>query len=400
MKTLPLSTGSHNASASMIGYLFQARYALLRGLEEVKDHPSHFLSIERFDDVTFEDEENAVELIQTKHHGKPGNVWDSSVDLWKTLRIWVKWILENPTDIDNTRFVFLTTNSAADGSALSMLRQTTHDRDETRAIALLTSIAKNSDNHATATACKEFLNLTTTMRAVLVGNIWVFDNAPNIINVRDKIEKELYYAAPAAQVSELTDQMEGWWFRRVINAMMDQKLARIPLADISNKVSELREGFKVANLVLDENIEKMAPASKWPNDERTFIYQMKLVEVSKNERMLAAHDFHRAYTQRSQWVRKNLLLDEETNRYDRALSEAWHRRFLSYTADLTEDCDDHTKITQGKRVFRWAREYQKPLRNRDEIWLSSGSLQILADQMRIGWHPDYETLVSQQGKGT
>ena len=382
----------------MTGYLFQARYALLRGLEEAKHHPSHFLSIERFDDVAFEDTESAVELIQTKHHGKPGNMSDGSVDFWKTLQIWIKWILKYPTDTADTRLVLLTTNAAADGSALSKLRQTADDRDETRAIALLASVAKNSKNHVTATARKEFLNLTNTMKEVLVGNIWVFDSAPNVICVRDKIEKELYYAAPAEQISELTDRMEGWWFRRVINAMVDQNLAKIPLADINNKVSDLREDFKVGNLILDENIEKMPSVSKWSNDERTFIYQMKLVDVSKIERMLAAHDFHRAYTQRSQWARKNLLLDDETDRYDRDLRDAWHRRFLSCTADLTEDCDDHTKITQGKKVFRWAREYQKPLRNRDEIWLSSGSFQILADEVRIGWHPDYEALLSQQKK--
>ena len=54
-------------------------------------------------------------------------------------------------------------------------------------------------------------------------------------------------------------------------------------------------------------------------------------------------------------------------------------------------------MLQGKhkedKVFRWAREYQKPLRNRDEIWLSSGSLQMLADEVKVGWHPDYDTLI-------
>ena len=89
MKSSPLLSGSHDASASLTGYLFQARYALLRGLEEGRRHPGHALSIEKFDDVAFEEAGRPVELIQTKHHGNRGDVSDASVDLWKTLHIWI-----------------------------------------------------------------------------------------------------------------------------------------------------------------------------------------------------------------------------------------------------------------------------------------------------------------------
>ena len=52
----------------MLGYLYQCRYALLRGLEEGKSHAGHALTIEKFDDVAFEDSGDPIELIQTKHH--------------------------------------------------------------------------------------------------------------------------------------------------------------------------------------------------------------------------------------------------------------------------------------------------------------------------------------------
>ena len=55
MTASPSLSASHSATASLTGYLFQARYALLRGLEEARRHPGHALSIEKFDDVAFED---------------------------------------------------------------------------------------------------------------------------------------------------------------------------------------------------------------------------------------------------------------------------------------------------------------------------------------------------------
>lgn len=385
---------SHSASASLTGYLYQARYALLRGLNEGRRYPSYELSMERFDDVAFEEEGRPLELIQTKHHATRGDVSDGSVDLWKTLNIWIKLIIEDLIAAASTRLVFLTTNTATEGSALSKLRPADHDRDESRALELLVAVAKSSQNKATALARNAFLNLTPAMRQVLVGNIWVFDEAPNIIDVRDEIETVLHYSAPPDQVGNLTDQLEGWWFNRIVLALSGPDVAIIPLSAIERKVSELRENFRIENLVLDEKIETMPPVSELPKDDRTFIRQMHLVDVSENELRATVHDYYRAYEQRSRWARENMFLDGEADRYDRGLRDAWQRRFLACTADITDECDERTKEGQGKKVFRWSREYQKPLRNRDEIWLSSGSFQMLADQVRIGWHPDYKTLLA------
>ena len=378
----------------MTGYLFQARYALLRGLEEGRHYPGYALSIERFDDVAFEDDGGPFELIQTKHHAKGGHLSDVSADLWRTLNIWIKRIIEDPTTSANTRFVFLTTNAAPAGSALSMLRPTPDKRDESCAMGLLCKAASDSKNQATADARDAFRDLTSASRQLLVQNIWVFDRGPSIIDVRDEIEEVLHYSAPPEKVATFTDHLEGWWFGRVVLALSDPNSAAIPLAAIRNKVSELRESFKIGNLRLDETIETMPPPSELPEDDRTFVRQMTLVDVSKEETIATVHDYYRAYEQRSRWARENLLLDGEADRYDRVLRDAWHRRFLACTVDVTEGCDDGTKKAQGKKVFRWAREYQKPLRNRDEIWLSSGSLQMLADKVRIGWHPDYKTLLA------
>ena len=393
MTTSPPVSASHDASASLTGYLFQARYALLRGLEEGRRHPGHALSIEKFDDVAFEDAGQPVELIQTKHHVKRVDVSDGSVDLWKTLNIWTKRITADPAGAASTRLVFLTTSAAAADSALSMLRQAGGGRDESRAVELLLSAAKGSRNQATAAARDAFLELTDAARQVLVGNTWVFDKAPNIIDVRDEIETVLHYSAAPDQVGNLTDHLDGWWFDRIVIALTDPNSATIPLAAIQNKVAELREGFRLGNLPLDEPIEATPAVRDLPGDDRTFIRQMIFVHVSENEVRATVHDYYRAYEQRSRWAREHLFLDGEADRYDRGLRDAWQRRFLACRAAVTEGCDDATREAQGKKVFRWAREYQKPLRNRDEIWLSSGSFQMLDDEVRIGWHPDYEALL-------
>lgn len=396
MKARSSLTRVHNASSSMAGYLFQARYALLRGLEEGKRNPGHVISIEKFDDVAFEDADQPVELIQTKHHGEPGDTSDKSVDVWRTLNIWLKRVAGDPVAASSTRFVFLTTNTAADGSALSKLRQAEESRDVPCAIALLIAAANTSENQATKAARSAFLSLDTAMRKLLIENIWVFDKAPNIIDVRDEIEEVLHYSAPVGKVGTFTDYLEGWWFRRVILSLTDPNGSAIPLTAVQSKISEIRDNFKMDRLPLDETIDAMPPITTMPGDDRVFVRQMNLIGVFGDAALATVHDYYRASQQRSRWARENLLLDGETENYDRSLRDEWRRRFLAWVDDIAEPCNDAMQQACGKKIFRWACVYQKPLRNRDETWLSSGSFQILADTMRVGWHPNYKTLLSSE----
>lgn len=377
----------------MAGYLYQARYALLRALDDGRRHPQLAISIERFDDVHFEDAGRPIELIQTKHHGTPGDMLDSSADLWKTLHIWLKRAQEDPIGAQTTRFSLLTTSTAPPGSALSMLRPFDDSRDTRNALRILISRANTLRNRATSEAREAFLSLDAPTRQMLVNNIWILDNTPNIVDMRSEIEALLHYSAPPEQVTILTDHLEGWWFNCVIASLTNRDHASIDLASVTGKVTELREEFKLANLFLDDEIESSDPNTHSSTDDRMFVRQMGLVRIRENEIHATIHDYYRAYRQRSRWARENLLLDGEVARYDRRLQDAWHRRFLACMAEVAEDCDGLVKEMRGREVFRWAREYQTPLRNRDEIWLSAGSLQMLSDELQVGWHPHFKDLL-------
>jgi len=85
---------THEAAGQMIGYLYQVRYAMLLLLES--ENPTFKISIEKFDDIAFEDGFSPVEMIQNKHHGSAGSLTDRSVDLWKTIKVWLDQTKDKP----------------------------------------------------------------------------------------------------------------------------------------------------------------------------------------------------------------------------------------------------------------------------------------------------------------
>ena len=83
-----------SANASALGYFYQSRYALFLLLSRAEADAELF--VERLDDISFEQGDDPVELLQTKHHIKAtASLSDASTALWKTLRVWSVALAEN-----------------------------------------------------------------------------------------------------------------------------------------------------------------------------------------------------------------------------------------------------------------------------------------------------------------
>jgi len=79
----------YSAAASLLGYIYQCRLALLESLKRLKSDPDIAVAIETLDDVVFEKDGSPTEVIQVKHHiARKASLTNASTDLWKTIRIW------------------------------------------------------------------------------------------------------------------------------------------------------------------------------------------------------------------------------------------------------------------------------------------------------------------------
>jgi hypothetical protein len=135
--------GAYSAAPSVLGYLYQVRYALLESLRRLRKGQEFIVSIETLDDVVFEQTGAAPELLQTKHHlKKTADLTDSSQDLWKTIRIWSEALATGRTS-EETLFFLITTAQAADGHAAHYLKLGTFRAPET-AMLRLNSTAESS----------------------------------------------------------------------------------------------------------------------------------------------------------------------------------------------------------------------------------------------------------------
>ncbi|MDH6604451.1 hypothetical protein M2164_000086 [Streptomyces sp. SAI-208] len=112
---------SHDASASALGYLYQAKWALLELVRGSSERPDGAISLELHDDVAWEVADRPVDLLQTKLHQRSSRtLGDRDDDLWRTIRSWMD--THDPGDAEGPWLTLVTTQHAREGSAAAALR--------------------------------------------------------------------------------------------------------------------------------------------------------------------------------------------------------------------------------------------------------------------------------------
>lgn len=386
--------GAHTAAAPAAGYLYQCRYALYLMLRDSRDRPDLEMSIERFDDVAFEKDGQPTDLLQTKHHlgDATPDLSDSSVDLWKTIRIWVAELKKHAAP---PCFSIITTASASPGSAAALLRMG-DGRDVNAALPLLERAAREGRSVATKPGREAFLALGSVDRRDLLNRVRVFDASPSILQVGDLMDRELAFAAPVGRVEAMRSRLEGWWFAEVVERLVGRTRSPLSAVDMRLMLDDLRESLRRDELPVD--FRRARPSPDELDDSAVYVEQLRLIDAQQRTIEYAQTDFFRAFAQRSRWLDENLIALGRLEEYEDELVEEWDReRAWYHPDDAPSDFDEAAAAQQGQALYRVIQEKVVALRGCREPFVSRGSFHMLADRQLVGWHPRFEERLSAEG---
>jgi hypothetical protein len=385
------NTSQFSASASALGYLYQARLGLLWALKRLKDSSDFVVSLETIDDVTFETNGRPDELLQTKHHlTRSAALTDASPDLWKTLRVWFEGASRG-TIPRQTHLYLVTTSCVGAGSAAASLRQS--NRDVASALTSLEATAQTSSSQENASAYSAFLAASVSERRAILERVVILDQTPTIGNLNDELKVELFWATERRHQDAFLQYLEGWWFRRVITQLARVDASdRILGAELEAQMSDLRDQFKQDALPIADDLLNFSPddAAIAAQENSLFVRQLNLAKAGKRRVAAAVRDYYRAFEQRSRWLRHDLLMVGDLASYERRLMQEWELAFEGVRDELGDNAADQAKEAAARKVLEWAERASIPIRPAvTEPFVTRGSLHILADDLRVGWHAEF-----------
>ncbi|TYQ30860.1 ABC-three component system protein [Pseudanabaena sp. UWO310] len=385
-----------SANAPTLGYLYQIRYALFVLLQRIANEPDAKISIEILDDVAFEDNGQPLELHQLKHHiniKKEASLTNSSTDLWKTIRIWSENLDKNSNVSQEIALILVTTATAPNGSIASKLRHGS-SRDEGEALGEMLKVIKDSRSVSNQPCYNAFKSLSKKQQQFLISKIQIVDQSPNIADLEDKIVKRLRLSTRFPQA--LKSRLEGWWFERTINHLMDDNHAPISGIELQSKIDSISDELRPDTLPNDFPVLVEKDETEIASSDRIFVEQLRLIMLGNTRLRFAIGDYYRAFSQRTKWLDDGLILPDELEKYEDILVGEWRRQFEIMKEELPNGLPSESRMIElGKSLFKWAETNNHTPIRRDFLGdFSRGNYHILSNQLKVGWHPDFQSRLS------
>lgn len=388
---------AHGAAGPALGYLYQSYLPLVELARRAPSNPELLVRLELLDDVEFEDGYGAKDLLQSKHHvDETASLSDASVDLWRSINAWMTAI-ESVTGEEIPSLTLLTTATAVEGSAVRFLYGSQDVRDHRRAAEILRATALSSVNQTTQPWRSRFSRLSRGAQDALVEAIVIADAQTQIDGLDEELTSALFWAIPGTDHrDDFIAHVKGWWLGIVVG-LLTGEIPAFSAIDMLREIADIRDQFGPDNLPTDPGLPDPDGGEIAAYEERTFVGQLRLIAATEPQLALAIRDCHRAFTQRSQWLRRDLIGIGEIDRFERRLVEEWQFIFTNLTAELDGGANEQERQRCGREVFTQAAGTARArVRAKyEEAFMTRGSLHLLSEECKVGWHPDFEARIQQ-----
>jgi hypothetical protein len=396
-----------SAGPQALGYMYQARVALYLLLQSPE---TAVAKIESLDDIELIDltAETKLTLVQLKHHVKNNaSLTNASPDLWKSIRVWAEQAKDHNFALQEARLNLVTTSKAPSGSIASLLG--VENRNAQLAEDLLIDVSNTSSNESLQLSFAAFKRLTPAERTSLVSSITILDQHENIDEYKAKIRKHIRPAVRHMHVDGLYQRLEGWWFDRVVEHLLNPiDTTNISAFELNEKIASIAEGFHEESLPIDFHNDLPDAAFIAGSQRKPFVRQLQAINAQPRVVQKAILDYYRAFNQRSRWLQEGLMFPDELTSYEKILGDEWERYFDSICGSSVERMTEEELIAKGHKLLAWAELEATHLKIRPRVvadFVRRGSFHILADKEpipRVCWHPTYiqklETVMASAAK--
>jgi len=376
-----------SAAPQALGFIYQIRFALYLSFTLPE---TSALFIEGDDDLSIHDGKIIVGLGSLKHRAQGNIITNSSLDFWKSIRIWITRYDQYGRINSNARFYLFTTSNTSNQSFINLLFEKS-DINIEKLIVDIIELQAITDQLLIKDTIAEFMTLQDNEQKDFLKRIDIIDESPRIDNIPEKI-MNLYFGGVRREFKKsVYERLEGWWQDRTIRIMVDASESAISKSEIEDKLAMINDEYKSDNLPITFKSKYPAWKIDPDNDTRMFVKQLKMINISSERIEFAILDYFRAFEQRAYWAKEGLVDWKEIAEYENNLMSEWKRIRAQYLEEASNQTDD-TLINIGKNIYNWSQNVIN-LNIREKVqepYVIRGSFQILANEdpiPKVFWHP-------------
>lgn len=351
-----------------------------------------YVSVEVFDDVGVEHEDGSKDAIQLKSALSNRNpVSDKAADFWKTMYNWLVSVEVGVLEPENVKFVlFINVNKQG------VIANKFHNSKNYNEASVAWEEAKKVfyDEHGALKEVGEgykkyveyFFSLDRKELASKIIKSFELKRCIEdySVTVRKEFDKS---RVPQDIIEPVYRGIIGWIDINVVKMVESGKAIIIPFDTYK---TQLRALYREHNQRHSLMAQSLRPSNSEIENElqkqRTYIAQLDIIDCDYTEKVEAINDYLRASIDRTIWANNGDISWQSIISYEEKLKRIWDiERKIILIEKKGEEPED-----QGKLIYY---QCQKNKTEMDSVnvpdFFQSGCYHLLADDLEIGWHPQY-----------
>lgn len=342
------------------------------------------VSVELYDDVTIHEPDGSLVLEQSKSALKGNPASDRSVELWKTMANWAEQPHSNLSKVRYFRYY------VSPRKAGKLVERMTAAKDPKDIGALLEKFKTPEFQGDAGVGIQPFVaRFLAAGDDVCMKIIELFElisDADPIDPIRGKftafIPDETLDQFCAAAIGMAKDDAD-----KLIRAKKPATVLANTFRRNWRAFIRKYEFSGLLNPTMDVPAEKQISAVV--DTLPTFVRQLSAVDATESVVRTAVSDFLRALSDKVSWADDGEIVESSLEELDLSLL-----RHHGLTEDEIADVHSHLDPrARGRQLYRRCIELQTPLEGRAlPSYFISGEFNSLADECRLGWHPDHKRM--------
>jgi hypothetical protein len=351
------------------------------------------VSLEHLDDVAIQYPDGNVTLEQIKSALRQNPLSDWSDELWKAIANWLDGIASGQLTPGKSRFQLYVTTPRQGEWAQALSDAATEAEVELLLAAIKAKHAKLKKPKGCESNLQCFLNASAENRNAVITHFKVLTEDSDPI---DALRNLIKTSVAPELVDHLCHSGIGMAKEQADRIIRDGRPAIVDGdAFKANFIAFVRRtnipGLLSSFTPAPPNTEVAAVLSARP----IFIRQLEIIDAAEQDRVRAVSDFLRASADKSAWAEQGLVFEGSLAEWDDFLIGR-HGLITGEIADLHADKD---VAFRGRMAYRQCAQLQAPLEGRAVPGhFVHGTFNALADALRLGWHPDYQSLLGEDEK--
>jgi hypothetical protein len=393
----------HRAGAQDAAQSYHSYYLLLLALRLKKGEKIGF---EIKDDIHIEKADGTNVFIQVKHsiqkniHGNPINLTSLDNDLWGTLYNWLTLIqLPDFGNLKKCEFILLTNKGEGRIDFQDILNDFRSNENSDTSIFLKNISTVSTNNSLILDCINKFKELSQEDLSLFLNNLKIETEANNVI---EKIKNEILIKCQNLEYVQVIFNSYCAEFQEKKYAEISQHgFYEISFDDFLTEFGHcMRPVYQSSPL----------PERKWdfelPDNIESQIFIQQLLDIEDIERGsedIRKFTFQKMHAENvlSDWIENNEIYQVDLDRFEKDNINIWKNNHRSKFRNIARNIRGGVAIEDLEEEIKLlAVEIIDELRNKEmrvpgntfsiSVDASNGYLYLLSDELKIGWHYDWE----------